>query len=517
MATSKLHRRSRCLTVLMALGIVLCLVGFRAVQAAKFCAADFYVPGIPDMEPSAVDVFKMHAGHLPVDDTSNHLLFFWLVQAQTNFQHEKLVRPSRILFAWFLRHLRLIPVLGVVQENGPFKITSKGTVDVNPNTWVHNANMLYVDQPVGTGFSIADGRFDTTQAQVATHFATFLDNFFLTFPEFLRSEIYLSGESFAGQYIPYVATELLKRNKDGTAKAKLNLRGLLIGNGWIDPIRQSKAYLDFAEMHNLLDYPQYKLQAESYWDACKSQQAEVETVKNDMCDNILDQIQQNSKHGGRMCINMYDVRLRDEKPGQGCGMAWPPGLAETGKYLERTDVRTALHVENANKWKECNGNVYTGLAGDKSTPSYKLFPELLSQVSITLFNGDQDLICNYLGTTEMVAEMTWGGATGFTKDLPVLDWYVDNKLKGTYQTERNLSYILFYNASHMVPVDEPRAALDMFNRALGVNQTSIRSIVIDPATSDTIPGNGSEDLAPVTPVSGGETSGPGPKRRQYYA
>lgn len=55
------------------------------------------------------------------------------------------------------------------------------------------------------------------------------------------SQTYLAGESYAGQYIPYIAKAILE-----TTRISTPLKGLLIGNGWIDPINQYPAYLDFA-------------------------------------------------------------------------------------------------------------------------------------------------------------------------------------------------------------------------------------------------------------------------------
>ena len=57
----------------------------------------------------------------------------------------------------------------------------------------------------------------------------------------LGAQTYLAGESYAGQYIPYIADAILS-----TTTLPTRLKGLLIGNGWIDPLNQFPAYLDFA-------------------------------------------------------------------------------------------------------------------------------------------------------------------------------------------------------------------------------------------------------------------------------
>ncbi len=88
---------------------------------------------------------------------------------------------------------------------------------------------------------------------------------------------------------------------------------------------------------------------------------------------------------------------------------------------------------------------------------------------IMLFSGDQDLICNHLGTEMLIDAMSWGGSKGFTSQHSKTSWIVDDYIAGYNQTERNLTYLLFHNASHMVAVDNPKATLDMINRFMNVN------------------------------------------------
>ena len=96
-----------------------------------------------------------------------------------------------------------------------------------------------------------------------------------------------------------------------------------------------------------------------------------------------------------------------------------------------------------------------------SPPSITLLPTLLEHIPILLFSGDKDLICNHLGTEEMIHRMTWLNGTGFEDPpgsgswAPRQPWTFDGEPAGFYQTARNLTYVLFYNSSHMVPFDYP--------------------------------------------------------------
>ena len=118
-----------------------------------------------------------------------------------------------------------------------------------------------------------------------------------------------------------------------------------------------------------------------------------------------------------MCVNIYDIRLSDTYPS--CGMNWPPDLTYITPYLRRDDVRVALHApKDSNAWAECRSTVGSALSAKKSKPSVELLPKILDKgVKVLLFSGDQDLICNYVGTERMIEKLEWNGETGFNVSL----------------------------------------------------------------------------------------------------
>lgn len=107
-----------------------------------------------------------------------------------------------------------------------------------------------------------------------------------------------------------------------------------------------------------------------------------------------------------------------------------------------------------------------------------ILPTLLeSGIPVTLFSGAEDLICNHVGTEELINNMVWSGGKGFeiaaNTWAPRRDWTFEGEAAGIYQEARNLTYILFYNSSHMVPFDYPRRTRDMLDRFMGVDIGSI--------------------------------------------
>ena len=222
-----------------------------------------------------------------------------------------------------------------------------------------------------------------------------------------------------------------------------------------------------------------------------------EKVDTPVCEAILQQILAKAEKDGR-CPNMYDVRLDDKYPY--CGMNWPPDLETVTPYLRRDEVTKALHI-NADKhsgWTECSGAVGSQFNTVKSKASIAILPDIIEKVPTVLFSGDQDLICNHFGTEELIHNMEWNGGKGFELSpgtwAPRRDWTFEGEPAGIWQEARNLTYILFYNSSHMVPFDYPRRTRDMLDRFLGVDIAGIGGSVADSRLDG--------EKAPATSVGG---------------
>lgn len=120
-------------------------------------------------------------------------------------------------------------LLGLFSENGPYWIRDNLTLERNDHSWNNNSNVLYVDQPVGTGLSKATkDQLVHNEEEVSSDFYVFLVQFFDKFPQYKHRPFYLSGESYAGQYIPAIASRLLEK-----ANPEINFLGVAIGNGWV--------------------------------------------------------------------------------------------------------------------------------------------------------------------------------------------------------------------------------------------------------------------------------------------
>ena len=290
-------------------------------------------------------------------------------------------------------------------------------------------------------------------------------------------------------HIPYIARAILNRNKDQT-KRPWALKGLLIGNGWISPVDQYLAYLPFAYQNGLLQSGTESAQrVENQQKICidKLNNGGKDHIDTYECESIMNSILQETKDmtadATHQCVNMYDIRLRDDAS---CGMNWPPDLATVTPYLRRPDVVKALNINPEKKtgWQECNGAVSSHFRAKTSAPAITFLPQLIEQIPVLLFSGDKDMICNHLGTESLIENMSWSGGKGFEMSPGVLtakqDWTFEGEAAGTWQSARNLTYVVFYNSSHMVPFDYPRRTRDMLDRFMG---TDISAIGGDPSDS----------------------------------
>ena len=127
-------------------------------------------------------------------------------------------------------------MLAWLQEHGPWVMDDGDTeFHENPYAWNTKANVIYLDQPAGIGFSYCNTTEDCASGDYASSWDNIraLRTWFERFPDYKTSDLYLSGESYAGIYVPYLLQQIDNYNNDEeTAEAdKINLKGMMVGNG----------------------------------------------------------------------------------------------------------------------------------------------------------------------------------------------------------------------------------------------------------------------------------------------
>jgi len=316
--------------------------------------------------------------------------------------------------------------------------------------------LLYVDQPIGTGYSHSgQGHQVKSEDEVAKNMVDFLNGFLEQNPSYNGRDLYITGESYAGHYIPAIGYYIMNEQEG----LQLNLKGLAIGNGLVDPLMQYPAYADFSHENGLIGDSWYKILTAGY-KVCQELilKAEREIVPLEFCQLITETIIGNPLHPR---FNVYDIR-------EGCDS--PPlcyDFSPADNLLNDATVQAVLGVEGR-KWEECNQVVHTYLLGDWMT---NLGPKVASildderDVEVLVYSGDKDFICNWRGGEAWTNAIHWSGRKEF-RNTDYKTWNVNGNAAGDLKEYGNLKFLRVFDAGHMVPMDQPEVAQVMLDAFL---------------------------------------------------
>ncbi len=285
----------------------------------------------------------------------------------------------------------------------------------------------------------------------------------------------ISGESYAGVYVPLIAQLVVKERI-------VPLRGILVGNGIMDRDVNTNTYFPFIAQHGLLD-PDFAAALET---ACQGSYARPPSPA---CSALMAKVP--AQLGGAM-FNAYDIygtcassstsalgRSQADSPsalsspssfffaesaaksvggaGDGCIATVP-----LTTYLNRADVKAALGVPDAVTWTFCNdaGN-YTRNYGSLMP----VYASLVGQIAVAVYNGDCDSVINVVGAQACARAL--GAASGVAR--PWAAWTTDDGQIAGYSVgyANNVTMITVKGAGHMVPTYKPAAALRMLKNFLG--------------------------------------------------
>jgi cathepsin A (carboxypeptidase C) len=407
------------------------------------------------VDPSilGVDKVKQYSGYLDDEENDKHL-FYWFFESRNDPKNDPVV-------LWLSGGPGCSSLIGLFMELGPASVNKKIEVVHNPAAWNSNASVIFLDQPVNVGFSYSSNPVSNTVAAGKDVYAL-LTLFFKQFPEYAHQDFHISGESYAGHYIPVFASEILSHKK-----RNINLKSLLIGNGLTDGLTQYEYYkpmacgeggwpavLDKGECQAMENaYPrcasliQRCYDSESVWSCVPA---------SIYCNNAMIGPYQ------RTGQNVYDVRGKCKDSSNLCY----PELGWISEYLNRKDVQNALGVE-VSSYESCNFDINRNFLfqGDWMMPYHRLVPGILKEIPVLIYAGDADYICNWLGNKAWTEALEWPGQKAYQK-APYEDLKLggDGAKIGSIKSSGNFTFIRVHAAGHMVPYDQPAPSLDMLNR-----------------------------------------------------
>ena len=451
------------------------------------------LPGIP-----ANTTFKQFAGYVPVSSMGS--VFFWFVESQGSPTEDPVA-------LWTNGGPGCSGLTGFLTEHGPFRPLSDGTLKANPFAWNKLANMVYVEQPIGVGFSPVSGTMNYNDSQAAADNLEFVAGFFKLFPQFAKQDFYITSESYGGHYMPTLAEAIV-----ASGGRVPNFKGFLVGN----PL----TYLTNRNYGEFATYYGHQLLPKPLWDAylaasCKDAPG---LDPGPACANITNLMEGLVKDldpygldfpkcaDSPLAVGMHERwTLRSVIRPRANGRKGPPPNAAgrngapapypyfprdyepcasdwAADYLSRKDVQAAIHAKPGGvtwtgNWSACSNNVSaTYSQTDVAAPMMPVYQRLVAKggLKMTIFSGDDDAVCATRGTQQWIWDL------GLPVKTPWTPWMMDDgpgcprgpacRQVGGYITRYDgLNLVTVHGAGHLVPATRPAAGLVVLrNYLLGV-------------------------------------------------
>ncbi|KAH0547545.1 hypothetical protein FGG08_000270 [Glutinoglossum americanum] len=428
----------------------------------------FQVDGkkIPDVD---FDVGESYAGLMPIssDPHESRKLFFWFFPTSDTLGKDEIT-------IWLNGGPGCSSFEGLLQENGPF-LWQPGTFKPvkNPWSWTNLTNMIWVEQPVGTGFSQGTPSA-TSEKDVAAQFLGFFKQFLDTF-KMSNKKIYITGESYAGYYVPYIADAMFNaRNTKYYDVQSTLIYDPVIADDTLHTQVPAVAFLDYwaplfgldssfmADIHfraNRCGYTSYLKDFLVFPPlGTLPFPPDPRTPGCDVFGDIF-----TAATVANPCFNIYNIATM-------CPLLWdvlgfpgslaylPPGAKI---YFNRKDVKQAIHAPLSVQWAECTDNPVFNPADTSPPSSVSVLPSVIERSKRTIISQgmlDMRIITN--GTLLAIQNMTWHGMMGFQSEpkdgffVPYhprgpLGTMAGAGIMGVTHTERNLTWVTVQLAGHM--------------------------------------------------------------------
>ncbi|XP_072225319.1 retinoid-inducible serine carboxypeptidase [Leuresthes tenuis] len=337
--------------------------------------------------------------------------------------------------------------------------------------WVQAASVLFVDNPVGTGFSYSersDG-FATNVATVTSDMLLLLKHFFTERAEFQSIPFYIFSESYGGKMAAAISLELTKAIAQGSVKC--SFAGVALGDSWISPLDSVMTWGPYLYTTSLLD--DYGLaDVSSAAEAVKQAVEQQQFLKATELWSVAETVVEQNTNG----VNFYNILTQepDEKLPFSAGEDFislqasrhlRPLHRQSLSELMNGPIRKKLAIIPQNvTWGGQAEEVFSNMAGDFMKPVVDIVDQLLTAgVNVTVYNGQLDLIVDTMGQELWVKRLEWAGLPSFNKlRWTPLDDPASPGITGAfYKTYKNFAFFWILKAGHMIPSDQGPMALQM--------------------------------------------------------
>uniref|UniRef100_A0A0D9V0E8 Carboxypeptidase n=1 Tax=Leersia perrieri TaxID=77586 RepID=A0A0D9V0E8_9ORYZ len=427
-----------------------------------------FLPG----QPRSPQVSQF-SGYITVNRQNGRALFYWFFEAQT-------LPSKKPLLLWLNGGPGCSSIgYGAASELGPLRVTRNGAgLEFNKFAWNKEANLLFLESPVGVGFSYTNTSTDLTKLNdgfVAEDTYNFLVNWLDRFPQYKDREFYISGESYAGHYVPQLADFVYERNKDKKANRYINLKGFIVGNPLTDDQYDSKGLAEYAWSHSVVSDEIY----ERIKKVCNFMNSNWTNECNQAMGNIFGQYQEidiyniyapkcNLAQTSTVAVGAHAFEASDQEQfSKRIRMfsgydACYSSYAE--KYFNKPDVQKAFHA-NGNemlpgKWKVCSNSILSSY-NFSVLSVLPIYSKLIKAgLRIWLYSGDAD------GRVPVIGSRYCVEALGLPIKRDWQPWYLNKQVAGRFVEYHGMTMVTIRGAGHLVPLNKPEEGLALIDAFL---------------------------------------------------
>ncbi|XP_017215597.1 serine carboxypeptidase-like 26 isoform X2 [Daucus carota subsp. sativus] len=419
------------------------------------------LPGQP-LTPSV----SQFSGYITVNKDHGRALFYWFFEAQSH--------PSKKpLLLWLNGGPGCSSIgYGAAVELGPLKVNKNGGLNFNPHSWNKEANLLFVESPVGVGFSYTNTSSDLDILDdqfVAEDTYNFLVNWLQRYSQWSSHDFYISGESYAGHYVPQLAELIHNRNKDISENPFINLKGFIVGNPETDDSYDYRGILEYAWSHSVIPDEVY----DTAKNVCNFENNNWSKECNAAMEIVFDKYKEidiyniyapiclinttSSVVGSDSHVSSFKDYKRPIRIPAGYDPCYTPYVQE---YFNRTDVKKAFHANTSIDYKVCSDHVFN-LYNYTISSILPIYTELIkSGLKIWIYSGDAD------GRVPVIGSRYCIEALGLPLKSPWRSWFHNQQVGGRIVEYEGLTMVTVRGAGHLVPLNKPSEALSLIHSFL---------------------------------------------------
>ncbi|KAM3281776.1 serine carboxypeptidase-like 13 isoform X1 [Capsicum chacoense] len=425
-----------------------------------------YLPGFEGSLP-----FQLETGYIGVGEADEVQLFYYFIKSQSNPKIDPLIY-------WFTGGPGCSPLSAILYELGPVTLDVRAyngslpTLSLNPYAYTKVANMIFVDLPVGTGFSYATTqKANYSDDLQSAHYAyEFLRKWFVEHQEYLKNPFYVAGDSYSGITVPIV-TEVISNGIDMGIKPWISLKGYILGNPLTFKDQDHYYRIHFARGMGLISNELYESSVNNCEDEylhngptnslCSSDMITIEWLVKDIYQyNILEPSCELASHESRRSLTENIQKLKN--PATHSGIKCRGQLHDLGLiWANDKNVQDALHVRKKTNgaWEECRSNISFGAIIDNTIP----YHENLSRKGFRslIYSGDHDMVVPFISTEAWITSLNYPIVVDWKP------WIVDGQVAGYTRSYSNqMTFATVKGGGHTAPEFKPVECFSMLKRWL---------------------------------------------------